>query len=206
MNLPPGQYFYLAFCYPFSYTSSIRLLDLVQQKVQNYNDNSVDDKIHYENQLLCKSYEGRDINLMTITEKNEITGEDSNVDTKYYQDPELIIPNAFSDKFIEKKCLIVTCRVHPGETPGQLNFSGFLKFVLSADPRAIILRSHFVIHMVPILNPDGVYRGHFRMDYFGNNLNRFYMEPDPKFQPQCYALKTFISWMVKSRNEDKCNF
>ena len=112
-----------------------------------------------------------------------------------------MILDYFIENFPDKNSLIVTCRVHPGETPGQLNFSGFLKFILSNDPRAIILRKEFVIRLVPILNPDGVYRGHFRMDYFGNNLNRFYLEPDPKFQPQCYALQKLISWSVASRNE-----
>lgn len=241
--LPPGQYFYLAFCYPFSYTSSLRLLDLISQKVQVYNSHNGTDKIQYESRLLCKSYENRDVNLITITEKDkkretaqhlnttessnfdntldsedpEFTELDSSIlnsstlnssklsskqngDWMVYSDSESVIKTPFHEKHSHKKCIIVTARVHPGETPGQLNFSGFLRFVLSNDPRAIILRKHFVIRLVPILNPDGVYRGHFRMDYFGNNLNRFYIDHDPKYQPQCYALKTLIGWMVDARN------
>lgn len=35
----------------------------------------------------------------------------------------------------------------------------------------------------------GVYRGHFRCDQYGNNLNRHYAEPDSKLHPSIYAVK-----------------
>jgi hypothetical protein len=40
-----------------------------------------------------------------------------------------------------------------------------------------------------MLNPDGVYHGHYRMDTLNQNLNRFYSNPDPSKQPSSYALK-----------------
>jgi hypothetical protein len=43
--------------------------------------------------------------------------------------------------------------------------------------------------IVPILNPDGVSRGYFRLDTYNHNLNRFYMSPDPKWQPTIYGAK-----------------
>jgi len=42
---------------------------------------------------------------------------------------------------------------------------------------------------VPILNPDGVYRGHYRTDCQGINLNRFYLNPSPEDHPSIYAMK-----------------
>jgi hypothetical protein len=40
-----------------------------------------------------------------------------------------------------------------------------------------------------MLNPDGVYHGHYRMDTLNQNLNRFYLDPDYIKQPSSFALK-----------------
>lgn len=40
-----------------------------------------------------------------------------------------------------------------------------------------------------MLNPDGVYNGHYRMDIFNQNLNRFYLDPDPFKHPSAYAVR-----------------
>ena len=73
---------------------------------------------------------------------------------------------------------------------------GILKFILSKylliyhrDARAYILRKNFVFKIVPMLNPDGVYNGHYRMDIFNQNLNRYYLNPDPIVQPSAFAVK-----------------
>lgn len=84
---------------------------------------------------------------------------------------------------------MISGRVHPGEVPASHTMSGVLKFLTSKDARAEILRKNFVFKIVPMLNPDGVFHGHYRMDTLNQNLNRFYLNPDPLRQPSAYALR-----------------
>ncbi|KAF4699374.1 hypothetical protein FOZ63_022030 [Perkinsus olseni] len=78
-----------------------------------------------------------------------------------------------------KPIILLTARVHPGETPGQFAMIGALNFALSDDPRAAALRSHYDLKFVPMINPDGVHMGNYRTNSRGINLNRFYSDPGP---------------------------
>lgn len=51
------------------------------------------------------------------------------------------------------------------------------------DLQAKILRENYVFYLVPIINPDGVYRGHYRTDTSGYNLNRYYQNPNISEHP-----------------------
>ena len=92
--------------------------------------------------------------------------------------------------------VFVTARVHPGETVASFMLDGILKSLLHPfDKRSSALRSLFQFKIIPILNPDGVYNGHFRLDSTGTNLNRCYISPDPEKYPAIYAVKTYIQYM-----------
>ena len=51
--------------------------------------------------------------------------------------------NTVAHACTRKEVVIISSRVHPGETPASFMFDGFLEFILSNDPRAILLRKHF---------------------------------------------------------------
>lgn len=89
--------------------------------------------------------------------------------------------------------VFVSARVHPGETPSSFVFNGLLNFLLNRDdPIASALRKHYVFKMIPMLNPDGVSRGHYRMDTRGVNLNRVYLNPSPTDHPTIFAARSLI--------------
>lgn len=58
-----------------------------------------------------------------------------------------------------KKVVVMSCRVHPGETPCSHTLRGFLDFLVSDHEHAIALRDLVTFVVVPMLNPDGCYHG-----------------------------------------------
>lgn len=83
--------------------------------------------------------------------------------------------------------------MHPGETPGSHTLNGILDLI--TEPENILskeLRKRFVFKVIPMLNPDGIYRGYYRVDTKGQNLNRYYTDPKLDLQPTIYATKKVI--------------
>jgi len=81
--------------------------------------------------------------------------------------------------FKNKKYVFISTRIHPAETPGSFIQQGFLKLLSNFnDPRSITFFENFVLVLVPMLNPDGVIRGHYRCDTKARDLNRFYHPQD----------------------------
>lgn len=91
--------------------------------------------------------------------------------------------------------IFISSRVHPGETPSSYVFNGFLDFILNPDDlRSKTLRQYFVFKLVPMLNPDGVQRGHYRTDSRGVNLNRVYINPKWDIHPSVYCVRSLIMY------------
>nr|CAD7430057.1 unnamed protein product [Timema monikensis] len=193
---------YFAFTYPFSYVDSQNLLKNVESRFKRADDgaHANPDEIYFLRECVCYSLEGRRVDLLTISSHHNIT-----------HDRETRLRNLFPDiqtlrpfRFHGKKVVFVSARVHPGETPSSFVLNGLLHFLLNReDPIASLLRKAYVFKLVPMLNPDGVSRGHYRTDTRGVNLNRLYLSPSFLLHPSVYAARALIRYYHLGWEEDE---
>jgi murein tripeptide amidase MpaA len=73
---------------------------------------------------------------------------------------------------MNKKCVVISARAHPGESNGSFMMEGFLKFICGDTHMAINLRKSVVFKIVPMMNPDGVILGNYRTGLSGKDFNR----------------------------------
>ena len=149
-----------AFTYPYSYDTLQRDLEAYEAQYisrSSSNEPGLRASIYFLRETLAYSPEGRRIDLITISSN---TGRSS--------DCEPSIPLLFPERtgrrvcaaFPSKEVLFISARVHPGEVPASHTMKGMLDFLLDPDDlRAIELRNRYVLKIIPMLNPDGVYRG-----------------------------------------------
>ena len=112
--------------------------------------------------------------------------------------PLLTITGHTPDNDDRKQFLIISARVHAGEVPASYLMHGMIIFLLSDEPAAHKLRSKFIYKIIPILNPDGVFRGFSRADGRGVNLNRVYDNPHRVLHSSVWAARHLIESVHKS--------
>ena len=86
-----------------------------------------------QHRVLCRTIAGNACDLLTITSYNGNTA-----------------------AIATRPAVILTARVHPGETQSSWMLLGLLEFLLSDHEDAEIMRESFLFKIVPMLNPDGV--------------------------------------------------
>ncbi|XP_043492312.1 cytosolic carboxypeptidase-like protein 5 isoform X2 [Polistes fuscatus] len=187
---------YFAFTYPFSYTDLQNYLKKIDIKMAKRFVTSTDD-IYYHRECAIKSLEGRRLDVLTISSYHNILSVREDRFNNMF--PEKYEERPF--KFLDKKIVFISARVHPGETPSSFVLNGFLKFLLNQEDQiALHLRRMYVFKLIPMLNPDGVAKGHYRMDTKGVNLNRMYLNPSEHEHPTIYAARNLIRYYHNSYN------
>lgn len=141
--------------------------------------------------MLYYSRERRPMEMITFTDR-----------TKMMDEREALIDECFPDAKgdptyrpfrFDKPTVFISARVHPGETPASFMLDGVWKMLADEkSEQGRVLREKFCFKIVPMLNPDGVYRGYYRLDTAGQNLNRYYVNPDKVKQPTIWAVKKAI--------------
>ncbi len=76
----------------------------------------------------------------------------------------VIITNFLSSEqdISQRDAIIITGRIHPGESNASFIVEGILGFLVSNEPEAVKLRDKYVFKIIPMLNPDGVILGNYR--------------------------------------------
>ncbi|XP_063084018.1 cytosolic carboxypeptidase 2 isoform X2 [Cavia porcellus] len=125
---------------------------------------------------LCRSLAGNPVYLLTITN-----------------------PAPGPRQAAAKRAVVLSARVHPGESGGSWVMRGFLDFILGGSPDAQLLRDLFVFKVVPMLNPDGVIVGNHRCSLAGRDLNRHYRTLLKDAFPCVWYTRNMIQRLLEER-------
>jgi cytosolic carboxypeptidase protein 2/3 len=184
---------FFAYCFPYTFS-----------KLQSFLKELTSPKLdHLMESVLCRSLSGVDVPMLTVTSRLRSDPGGFNVikqcDFNYDNEIELGLP---PNK--RKQYVIVTGRVHPGETPGSWMMQGFLKHITGNSRAAVELRKRYIFKIVPMINVDGVIVGNYRTSLSGNDLNRRYLEPNRKLHPEVAIIKNLMNDLVTGKY--KCNW
>ncbi|CAF0776542.1 unnamed protein product [Adineta steineri] len=165
---------YIAYHFPYTYTTL--MTDIV-----NWTNTYDRTNIYFRQQVLCKTLSENDCPLLTITNlynQNDL-----------YQDENQTIP------LHERTYIVLTARVHPGESNASWVMKGIIDYLLSDEPTARILRDRYIFKIVPMLNPDGVINGCSRCSLATKDLNRQWSSPNSTLFPTIYHTKGLIAYL-----------
>jgi murein tripeptide amidase MpaA len=70
--------------------------------------------------------------------------------------------NSRPEEIAVRRAIVLTSRVHPGESNASIIMHGTLDYLVSEEDGAKYLRNNFVFKIIPMLNPDGVIIGNYR--------------------------------------------
>ncbi|XP_033727310.1 cytosolic carboxypeptidase 3-like isoform X28 [Pecten maximus] len=99
-----------------------------------------------------------------------------------------------------KQVIVVTARVHPGESQASWMMKGLLDYITGPDPGAKQLRNVFIFKVVPMLNPDGVIVGNYRCSLAARDLNRNYRHPRKESFPTVWHVKSMMDKVLERHN------
>lgn len=193
----PNTLTYFSFVEPWGYEDSLNYFTNIEQKIKN--SARMSDEIYMHRELLGYTKEMRYLELITITGRNENTHkredrlEGNNILPEFSEDSKEaeIFDRERAYKF-NKPTIFFSARVHPGEVQSSHVLNGIVDFLMSKSEQARLLLEKYCFKIIPLINPDGVARGYYRLDTHNHNLNRFYTNPCPKQQPTVYFAKRAV--------------
>ncbi|CAB1323354.1 unnamed protein product [Coregonus sp. 'balchen'] len=137
-----SSFYTLTFTVTFKHNEDVPVVIAVFQSHLQVLQRSVDPrKVFFRQQSLCNTLAGNPCPLVTIT---------ACPSSKSWKD---------LHQLRNRPCVVLTARVHPGESNASWVMKGTLEFLCSSDPVAETLREAYIFKIIPMLNPDGVING-----------------------------------------------
>jgi len=173
-----GDVVYFAHCYPYTFSDLRKYLAVLEITAPART---------LRIETLCRTEVGNECPLLTITSHKEDVPiwEPERKSILYRFHPTKPAPTG-------KKTVLLTSRIHPGESNSSYIIKGVLDFLLSDSREAYLLRKAFVFRVVPMLNPDGVVYGNTRCNLLGYDLNRRWLQPNRLLQPTVHYTKKLV--------------
>lgn len=159
------------FAHCYPYTYS----DL-QEYLQNLRNDPVRSRI-CKQRVLCRTLAGNFVYTLTVTN-----------------------PSRRPADAEAKQGVVVTARVHPGETNSSWMMKGLLDYLTSNAADAKLLRDMFIFKIVPMLNPDGVVVGNYRCSLAGRDLNRNYKTVLKDSFPPIWHVRNMVRKLFEERD------
>ena len=152
-NIETAEPTYFAFTFPFSHGDCVATLDAIDARFAS--DLSLRERVYVRRQTLARSLEGRDVDVLTVTAP---AGVSESGTTK----PRPVVASGPTGTSARTGPYSSSPRGAPRGEAANHMMCGIIEFLLRPDdPRASALRERFVFKLVPMLNPDGAFRGTF---------------------------------------------
>ena len=113
--------------------------------------------------------------------------------------PYLVITNfnCTEEELNEKKCVLVTGRIHSGETVSSYAVQGLIDFLVNIkNPISNYLRDKLIFKIIPMLNIDGVIFGNYRLNILGKDMNRLWQPNLPFNSNECDTSSLYINRII----------
>lgn len=192
----PNDTVYFAHCFPYSHTDLLRDLSGYQEQAG--------DILRVDS--LCTTLAGNSCPVLTITSEVALY---PSWESEYNK----MMKSAAGRRILRqresrtevpihrrKKAVVLSARVHPGESNSSYMLKGAIEFLLGSSREARILRREYVFKIIPMLNPDGVKYGNYRCNLLGVDLNRRWLAPNRLLHPTIYYSKRLVQ-MVSEEHE-----
>jgi hypothetical protein len=134
----------------------------------------ISDREYATVQNLAVTAEGREVKMVSIT--------DSEVPDK------------------DKKNILILAMQHAGEDAGGYFAEGMINFLLSDDPEAQKARQKSIYHIVPMMNPDGIFDGISRYNSVMEDLNNIWLD-NARAQPEVSGVKSWADQWISDGNK-----